>query len=201
MFEWLIGREHEDGNFYGEVTGFNVNTNKLIIKGVEVINDDEILKNIEMDLYTSYFQQNIDWYENYEEKLYNTLIKNGKAIVHIFSTEDNSGDSWFLEIYRLKTEVPTDISYEKLTIINYFISFCNEVKGEILTVQEGEKEKSAFERWINEQIESVSEFNHDGYRNTFTSIVMSDAFSSREELKYAYDLFGEEKLGLKKAAI
>ncbi|MFC0903778.1 hypothetical protein ACFHWD_03620 [Clostridium sp. MT-14] len=193
MFEFLEDHTYFNDNFSGEVVGFNKNTNNLIVEGGDKNTDEE--RNLEVSIFDSKIVQDIDEYENWEEKLYNTLIKN-RGIVDIFVLSTESGNGYNLSIYKNKTLLNTHEYSEKLVLINYAIVFADKIKGDILSFQEIEyhanDELKKFTKWIDNQIYKVSEFNYSQQWNTFNSIIVSDAFNTSEELKLLWHLFNEK---------
>ena len=197
MLDFLMGRYYSDEDFEGEIEDFNEITKKLLIKGYhkDNENDEEVIK--EIDLFKSGMAQNIDDYEDWQEKLYTGLIRNeGKITVNILSTE--SADSWFLDIYRNKTLLPTHEYAEQIVLMNYVIVCSDEIKGDIFTKREQRYSGSAiddkkdFSKWIEEQIEKVGEFNNTNYWNCpCEAIIVSESLNTKEDEELLRKLFSE----------
>ncbi|WP_297419731.1 hypothetical protein [Clostridium sp.] len=192
MLDFLLGKDYSEENFEGEINGFNEETKKFIVNGVDN-NDNE--KTIEIDIFKSGIIQNIDYYEGWQEKLYTGLIRNnGKISIHVLSTE--SADSWFLEIYRNKTLLPTHEYSDQIVLINYVIVFCNEIKGDIFTKREmkysgfGIDDKKDFSKWIEEEIEKVGEFNNTNcWQTPCEAIIVSESLNTKEDYILLHQLF------------
>jgi len=209
MFEFLNTLYDEDLNvcineewFNGDIVGYNPKTNKL------VLSNKENKSKKEFNLFDeTHIEYNINYYEEWESKLYNSLIRNnGKTLIQIFSTETQ--DSWFVEIYRHKTLLPTHEYEEEITLTNYVIVCNGEVKGDILSRRHKKysgcaiDEEAEFKEWINEQIDKVSEFNNSECWDTFSGIIASDAFNTNEEIETMWNMFNEiDERNMSKASI
>lgn len=188
MFEWLNGQYVDDK----EVIGFNEQTKKLILED-----------NSEVDIFNPDINHNLGDYENWEEELFNALLRDGRVFIHILSTE--TGDNWAIEIFRHKTLVNNGEYCEPLVIVNYIVCFCEEVKGDILSLQKKHyagcqnDEKKLFAKWINKQYEEISEFNNTEMWDTHNAIVTAEflpkyledgkIYAHREEYDILFQLF------------
>lgn len=195
MFEFLEGNFYKNDDFEGEVVGFNKETNKLIFNGVDK-NDN--VKSIEVNIFDAGITHNINYYDDWEHKLYTALLRNkGYVNIDILSTE--SGDNWNIEIYRNKTLLNVGEYDEPIILLSYVTVFSGEVKGKVLSFQykkysgcEIDDEKK-FTEWINEQIENISEFNNTEYWNTIDAIIISEAFNSKEEISLLWNMFNKDE--------
>lgn len=184
-------RKNEKGYF---ITGFNNNTNKLIV--FDYGDDNETKFDYEGSLFKTRIEVNIDYYDDWKEKIFKKLVTDGKVDIHILSTV--SDDNWNLEIFRHKTLINNHEFDDNLIITNYII-YCNgEVKGDILSKQDLyylgclKDEEKMFYNWIEEQISEVQEFNNTSCWDTFNAIVTSTAFITDQELKLLYKLFNQK---------
>ena len=190
MFEWLKGKSIKINDKWGEVKEYNPETKKFVVD-----NDDyEIIG--EVNVFESGMTHNIDYFENWQEKLMVGLRREGKVMINILST--SSGDSWFLEIYRHKTLLPTYEYSEQVILTNYAIVFCGEVKGKVFARQSNKysgcaiDELKEFSEWIEEQVEEVSEFNNtEHWQAPCDTIVFSDCLCSKEEYDLLHEMFNE----------
>jgi len=191
MFKWLIEKGVEVNGKWGEIKEYNLETKKFIIEYV----DDETLE--EVNVFDTEVIHNIDWFENWQKNLMTGLIRNeGKITIHVLST--SSGDSWFLEIYRHKTLLPTPEYQEQVILTNYVIVFSGEVKGDVFTRQSKRyagcaiDEEKEFSKWIEEQIEKVSEFNNtEHWQAPCNTIVFSNCLCGEEECDLLHEMFNE----------
>lgn len=197
MFEFFNGREYEEDEFEGKIVGFNENTNKLIIKGED---DNGKTKTIEINVFDSGINQNIDYYVKWEEKIYNKLKKDGHVCIEILSIE--SGDNYDIEICRHESILDTGDG-EKVLLVNYVTIFCGEMRGKALTftketIDKYMNEKDKFIEWVDRQIEDVPQFNNTEYWNTFDAIVISEAFNTDKEYKLLWHMFEDNVSSLAK---
>lgn len=191
MFEWLAEKGVKVNGKWGEIKEYNPETKKFIVE----TEDNEILG--EVNIFETGITFNIDWFENWQEKLMNGLLRNeGKVMVNILST--SSGDNWFLEIYRHKVLLPTHEYSEDIILTNYAIVVCGEVKGEVFTRQHKSysgcaiDEKKEFSEWIEDQVQKVSQFNNNEHWNTpCNTIVFSDCLCGEEECDLLHEMFNE----------
>lgn len=195
MLEFLMDREVMlSDEFEGAIQSFNPDTKKLIVLGEDKDGNEETR---ELDLFASSITQNIDYYDDWQHKLYTALIRNeGKVNIQFLSTE--SADTWGLDIYRHKTLLPTHEYGEQIILTNYVIVFNDEIKGDIFTRRYQRysgcaiDEEKEFCEWIEEQIEKVSEFNSTSYWSLLEGIIVSDAFNSDEEIELLWSMFNEQ---------
>ena len=191
MFEWLVEKGVEVNGKWGEIKEYNPETKKFIIEN----EDDGILG--EVNIFDTEVVHNIDWFEDWQKNLMTGLIRNeGKITIHVLST--SSGDSWFLEIYRHKTLLPTPEYQEQVILTNYVIVFSGEVKGDVFTRQSKRyagcaiDEEKEFSKWIEEQIEKVSEFNNtEHWQAPCNTIVFSNCLCGEEECDLLHEMFNE----------
>jgi len=191
MFKWLVEKGVEVNGKWGEIKEYNPETKKFIIEN----EDDGILG--EVNIFDTEVVHNIDWFEDWQKNLMTGLIRNeGKITIHVLST--SSGDSWFLEIYRHKTLLPTPEYQEQVILTNYVIVFSGEVKGDVFTRQSKRyagcaiDEEKEFSKWIEEQIEKVSEFNNtEHWQAPCNTIVFSNCLCGEEECDLLHEMFNE----------
>jgi len=192
MFKWL---EENGVKFNGEYTfvkEYNPETKMLVLEKEET---EEIIG--EVNIFESGITHNIDCFENWQEKLMNSLIRNdGKIMIDVLSTE--SADSWFLEIYRHKTLLPTHEYNEQIILTNYAIVVSGEVKGDVFTRQSKSysgcaiDELKEFTEWIDEQVQKVSQFNNtEHWSSPCKTIVFSDCLCSKEEYALLHEMFNQ----------
>lgn len=183
MFEFLKGTWTIANDEEGEIIGYNKETNKFILKSEE---DEEIEFNIFNETGVNF---QINHYENWEKKLFETLESKGKEIILVKSTE--SYDDWLVEIHKSKSFIIPEVG-EKIELVSYVISFCGDVKGKVLTVQNGlESEFEKFQKWINEQLEEVAELNDNDEWNTCRALIIADSFNTVEEQQALSDMWEE----------
>ena len=195
MFKYITDMEH-NFNFKGQdayLAQFNLDTNLFVVENED---GDKIG---EVNLFESGIHFNIDYFENWQEKLFNSLLKNNGIIsVFVNSTELNAGDSWELEIYRYKTLLPTSEYSDQIILTSYVILFCGEVKGDAYTRQHRFysgcmiDERKEFETWIEAQLEKVSEFNNDEYWNTSPSFVYAEGICDKDEEEILFEMFSKK---------
>ena len=195
MFKYITDMEH-NFNFKGQdayLAQFNPDTSLFVVEN----EDGESIG--EVNLFESGIHFNIDYFENWQEKLFNSLLKNnGKTSVLVYSTELNAGDSWELELYRYKTLLPTSEHSDQIILTSYVILFCGEVKGDAYTRQHRFysgcmiDERKEFETWIEAQLEKVSEFNNDEYWNTSPSFVYAEGICDKDEEEILFEMFSKK---------
>jgi hypothetical protein len=194
MFEWLGLEEGvvELNGKWGYIKEYNPETKMFVVEDED--NEDIIG---EINIFKSGMTRNINSFENWQEKLMTGLIRNeGKVMISVLSTE--SGDNWFLEIYRHKTLLPTHEYSEEVILTNYAIVVCGEVKGDVFTRQYKSysgcaiDEQKEFSKWIEKQIEKVSEFNNSKHwKIPCSTIVFSDCLCSKEENDLLHEMFND----------
>lgn len=182
MFDMFNNTYIFGGDIEGNITKYNPETEKFIIC------DDNNIEKGEISLLESHLYFDINCWDDWKRKLFNAIIRNnGKVDVTICSTE--SGDDYFLTIYRHKTLLPVEEYSSQVILTNYVIMCNGEVIGDIYTRREKSypgcacKEQEEFDKWIEEQIESVSEFNNSDVWSSFSSIVYFDRCFSEDEEK------------------
>ena len=191
MFEWLVEKGVEVSGKWGEIKEYSPETKKFIIEYV----DDGILE--EVNIFNTEAIHNIDWFENWQKNLTTGLIRNeGKITIYVLST--SSGDNWSLEIYRHKTLLPTPEYQEQVILTNYVIVVCGEVKGNVFARQSKRysgcaiDEEKEFSKWIEGQIEKVSEFNNtEHWQVPCSTIVFSDCLCTKEESDLLHEMFND----------
>ena len=185
MFEFLKDKYYfsldkkYNGDFEGGVVGFDKEINKLIVKG----EDDSGEQTIETDVFNGQFTQDINEYDNWENKLYNKLKNDGITEINVLSTD--SDDNWGIKIYKKETrfDYTNSANEEYVTLVNYGIIVEEKVVGEILSFQKtsGQDEK---DKWINNQLNIVKYFI-----DCMDAITICDAFNSNEEIDLIWDMF------------
>ena len=185
MFEFLKDKYYfslDNGDFEGGVVGFDKEINKLIVKG----EDDSGEQTIETDVFNGQFTQDINEYDNWENKLYNKLKNDGITEINVLSTD--SDDNWGIKIYKKETrfDYTNSANEEYVTLVNYGIIVEEKVVGEILSFQKtsGQDEKDKFIQWINNQLNIVKYFI-----DCMDAITICDAFNSNEEIDLIWDMF------------
>lgn len=188
MFEFLKDKYYfsldkkYNGDFEGGVVGFDKEINKLIVKG----EDDSGEQTIETDVFNGQFTQDINEYDNWENKLYNKLKNDGITEINVLSTD--SDDNWGIKIYKKETrfDYTNSANEEYVTLVNYGIIVEEKVVGEILSFQKtsGQDEKDKFIQWINNQLNIVKYFI-----DCMDAITICDAFNSNEEIDLIWDMF------------
>lgn len=196
MFEWITKMEYEIDfeGADGYIAKFNPDTKKF---NVENENGEKIG---EVDIFESGINWNIDQYNDWTDKLYTALIRNnGKITLNVYSTENNNGDSWDIEIYRHKTLLPTHEFSEQIILTNYIIVCNDEIQGDILTRRHklysgcAIDEQKEFDNWIEEQMEKVSQFNNENHWEIVVpAIIVCDGLCDKEEENLLHEMFGDK---------
>lgn len=182
MFEMFKEQFVSAGNIEGYIKEYNPETEKFVI--VDENDKNKVLG--EISLMGSGLIFNIDYWDDWENKLMSALIRNnGQVEICVYSTE--SADDCLFTIYRHKSLVNTHEYSDEIILITYFTYFAGEIKGNMLTRQHVRyagcaiDEQKEFDEWIETQIEEVSEFNNTDYWDTFSGIVYFDGCFTIEE--------------------
>lgn len=179
MFEIFNDHFVQMESFSGKIKNYNPDSEKFVVTD-DFSEDEKILG--EVSLFQSRLNFDLHYWNNWKEKLHSKLLSCGEVEIVVQSTESTDGDSWSLTIYRNETKIDTSPYSQPIEIVNYVIAFCDsDVCGTVLATEKGDKEFELFSEWIEEQTESVSEFNNSDAYDTFESIVWFEGCFTEEE--------------------
>jgi hypothetical protein len=200
MYDWLNNETFSKDNKFWCVIGYNEKTNKMICESYDDCDEDKKQEHEkrEIAIFDSGLEFNLDYNKDYEKKLFDVLCKNPEIDINILSTE--SGDDWFVEIYRTESNIPTHLYGKETKLVSYVLTFLGEQTGKILSLTicsspsvgkyKPVDEFTAFSEWINDQVESVGVLNSSDYfDNTVKAIVTSEAFIGEQEYKSLTKMF------------
>lgn len=203
MLDFLINKDYYTNDFDGKIVGFNEAECKLKVKGFYDIADVEGELKQEEQIVEFYlqdkeqrdaeehgFEQSITDYENWQEKLYNELKKEGYISIDINGL--NGKDNWSVEINRVETEFPSNKFGYAPELISYNAIWVGELINDSLTLQTNgmyddeniNKDKELFIKWITDKVDQSNEFNDIDSPEHIPAIITSTAFNTKKDVEY-----------------
>jgi len=194
MFNWLKGINfcyEREGKLY-DCEVIDIDSQNRLVANVEESDDKDFTdKSLVVDVFDSHINFQFNYFENWEDKLFNKLITQNKLTFYTLSTE--SGDDYALEIFRTETNIGSPKDYSNLTIVTYVMTSYGEIKETPLVINKTEESKEIFAKWMKKISESTDLFNdHDSGYVVLDAITFEISQITDEEFRILYDLFNNK---------